>query len=93
MNTFYNKQAVPVLGNQFLDDESNLFHIINNITYIIYLVLLYYSKKYIPDENIYDEIRPDLVRFGYKCGIEYPKYAEESERYKPVLEKYDAWGK
>jgi hypothetical protein len=56
------------------------------------LVLHLYIKQFI-NKEVYEEILPDLYRFGDKCANVYPKQAEESERYKPVFEKYDAWGK
>jgi hypothetical protein len=49
-------------------------------------------KKFMPD-RIVEEIHPDLYRLGHKAAFEYQKYHEEGERVKPVLEKYDAWGK
>jgi hypothetical protein len=55
-------------------------------------VLQLYLDKFIK-KPVLEEIQADLHRFGEKCAKEYPKYAEESERYKPILEKYDAWGK
>ncbi len=55
-------------------------------------VLQFYIKRFIPAE-VLDEITPDLNRFGEKVVKEYIEYAEEAERYKPVLEQFDAWGK
>jgi hypothetical protein len=51
-----------------------------------------YVKKYIP-LNVLEEIWPDLVGFGSKVVGEYIEYAEDAERFKPIYEKYDAWGK
>jgi hypothetical protein len=55
-------------------------------------ILQFYIKRFM-DEKVLEEIWPDLVRFGNKVVDEYLPYAEDVERYKPVLEKYDAWGK
>jgi hypothetical protein len=51
-----------------------------------------YVKKFIP-LNVLEEIWPDLVGFGSKVVGEYIEYAEDAERFKPIFEKYDAWGK
>ncbi len=78
-----NQQKAPKLYNQFKSDDGKI---------VILLVLQTYLVKFIPID-ILKEIWADLYRFGEKCGREYPKYSEESERFKPILEKYDAWGK
>jgi hypothetical protein len=65
---------------------------VNNILKLNNKVLQFYIKKFIP-ERILEQIRPDLIRFGDKVVNEYIPYAEDVERYKPILEKYDAWGK
>ena len=51
-----------------------------------------YVKKFIPS-YVLEEIWPDLVCFGSKVVGEYIEYAEDAERFKPIFEKYDAWGK
>jgi hypothetical protein len=56
-------------------------------------VLQNYISKFIKDKEFLKEITPDLTKFGEKCSKEYIKLAEECERFKPVFEKYDAWGK
>lgn len=77
MKKFYNQQSAPELINEFTGDE----------------LLQYYTYKFIKNKHFMEIIYPDLVRFGEKCAKIYPNYAQEAERYKPILEKYDAYGK
>jgi len=77
MKKFYNQQRAPELNNEFLDDD----------------LLQFYTYAFIKDKNILRIIYPDLIRFAEKCSKVYPSLANEAERNKPILEKYDAFGK
>lgn len=76
-NNLYNKQSSPSFPNNQFLDD---------------LILQEYLQKLVPKDE-YETFKEELVSFGEKCAKVYPEYAEDAERFKPVLEKYDAYGK
>lgn len=76
-DSLYNKQASPAFPNNQFLDD---------------YILQEYLQKLIPNEE-FKKFRDELVRFGEKCSKLYPDHAEDAERFKPILEKYDAYGK
>lgn len=53
--------------------------------------LQFYLKILLPKEEL-SRIEEELIQLGHKCGSVYPELAREAELYKPILERYDAFG-
>jgi len=48
-------------------------------------------KSVLPDQ-IYKEVRPDLVNFGQRVATEVLAYHQDVSNYEPTLQQYSAWG-
>jgi hypothetical protein len=77
MDDLFNKQRAP-------EFPSNL--------YLADKTLIHYLHKFLPKE-VLKKYESSLVKFGGDCKKILPAISKEAELFKPIFEKYDAFGK
>ena len=83
---YLHSKGATLLNNEFLQNGPILKNQFESD-----LLLKNYLKKTLPDE-VYQQIKPDLVNFGSRVVGDILDMGLDAEVHEPELIQYDAWG-